>query len=351
MKFRSSLIVATLGLAATLAAAQSPKKVRGTLVAVNDAGLVVHDGQGEQTVPTTATTAYRLADATAKRFAPVARGELKPGLFVSVTFETDSATGAKNVWVAADEATLTASFATAARPAASPAAAAGADAVPATLPANAGDTTVGRVKSGKMARRFMELHDQYVARAKQGDIDVVFLGDSITQGWQKAPDLWKSRYEPLKAVNFGISGDVMQHVLWRIENGELDGISPKVIVLMVGTNNSNRRDSEPIVRGIKHMIGVIHSKCPTSKVLLVSILPRQKDTDTNQSRIIAEVNPELAKLDDGKLTHFLDVTKHFKDADGKLRYELFSDALHPNPAGYQVWADAMQPKLEELLKQ
>lgn len=224
---------------------------------------------------------------------------------------------------------------------------------PTTAPATQPDSmVVGRVQGGTMARRFLELHEQYVARAKQGDIDIVFLGDSITQIFVRdAMPLWKERYEPMKAVNFGIMGNVIQHVLWRVEHGELDGIKPKVVVLLIGTNNSNRKESQPIVVGIKHLIDVIHEKCPNTKVLLLGIFPRDKSTDTkNQKRIIAEVNPELAKLDNGKSIRFLDLTQKFLNADGSLNADLFFDRLHPSPAGYKVWADGMRPLLDEMLK-
>ena len=224
---------------------------------------------------------------------------------------------------------------------------------PTTAPATAPqpeNMTVGRVQGGTMARRFLELHQQYVDRAKQGDIDVVFLGDSITQKWRDAPDVWKERFEPLKAVNFGVMGNVIQHVLWRVEHGELDGISPKVVVLLIGTNNSGRKEPAPIVVGIRHLIDVIHQKCPKTKVLLMAIFPRDKPDQANQTRIINEVNPELAKLDNGASVRFLNINDKFVDEKGQLRAELFADRLHPNPAGYEVWADAMMPLLTEMLK-
>ena len=222
---------------------------------------------------------------------------------------------------------------------------------PTTVPATRPDSTVvGRPQSGKMARRFLELHGQYVERARQGNVDVVFLGDSITQKWRDAPDIWKQRFEPIKAVNFGVMGNVIQHVLWRVEHGELDGISPKVVVLLIGTNNANGKDSAPIVVGIRHLIDVIHGKCPRTKVLLLAIFPRDKAGEANQTRVINEVNPELAKLDDGSSIRFLNINDKFQNADGTLKAELFADRLHPNPAGYQVWADAMTPLLTEMLK-
>ena len=220
---------------------------------------------------------------------------------------------------------------------------------PATTRPASDDTTVGRVPNGALTRRFRELHEQYVDRVKQGNIDVVFFGDSITQKWHDAPDVWQSHYEPLKAVNFGINGNIIPNVLWRVENGELDGISPKVVVLLVGTNNSNRKDPGPVVTGIKHLIDVIHQKCPETKVLLLAIFPRDRPAEPNAKRIIDQVNPKLALLENGKSIRFLNINRRLLTPDGKLKGELFSDRLHLNPAGYQVWADAMQPLLDEML--
>lgn len=213
------------------------------------------------------------------------------------------------------------------------------------------DTTVARPKGGQLANYFLRLHGEYLERSKQ-PVDVLFLGDSITMKWRDAPDLWKSRYaEPLKAANFGIMGDVIQHVLWRVEHGELDAAKPKVVVLLIGTNNSKRKEPEPIVVGIRHLVDVIHQRSPTSKVLLMAIFPREKPGDVPaQQQNIKYVNERLPQLDDGRMTRVLNINDKFYDSDGKFRQELFADGLHLNPAGYQVWADAMQPLLEEMLK-
>ncbi|HEV2295912.1 MAG TPA: GDSL-type esterase/lipase family protein [Tepidisphaeraceae bacterium] len=226
--------------------------------------------------------------------------------------------------------------------------------VPATAPATQSgaddrDLRIGRVKTGRAAGQFMKWHEAYVARAKQGDVDIVFLGDSITAGWRKAPELWAQRYEPLKAVNFGIGGDGVQHVLWRVENGELDGISPRLVVLMIGTNNTAGREADRIAEGIERLVGVIRQKCPRAKVLLLAIFPRERPDDRRQMGVIKEINERIAKLDDGKTIRFLDIGARFLDENGKLRKDLMPDGLHPGPAGYAVWADAMQPTLDEML--
>ena len=158
-------------------------------------------------------------------------------------------------------------------------------------------------------------------------------------------------YEPRHAANFGIGGDRTQHVLWRLENGELDGIKPKVAVLMIGTNNSNSDSAEPIADAIKLIVQKIRAKCPDTKVLLLAIFPRNKPADTPaQLATIAKVNEIIAKLDDGKTVWFLDINKVFLGPEGKVPADIMPDFLHPNEHGYQLWADAMEPKLAEMLK-
>lgn len=203
-----------------------------------------------------------------------------------------------------------------------------------------------------MPTNWMARHEGFVAQAKKGGIDLLFLGDSITDGWRsKGKNIWAKSYEPRHAANFGIGGDRTQHVLWRIENGELDGIKPKVAVLMIGTNNSNSDSPEPIADAIKLLIQKIHAKCPETKVLLLAIFPRNKPADTpEQLATIRKVNEIIAKLDDGKTVRFLDINKVFLGPDGKVPADIMPDFLHPNEHGYQLWADAMEPTLAAMLK-
>ncbi len=205
----------------------------------------------------------------------------------------------------------------------------------------------------------MKMHLQFLDLAKKGDIDLLFIGDSITDFWRR-PDrgkaVWDQYFAPLKAANFGISGDRTQHVLWRIDNGELSGFETKVIVLMLGTNNlssppkSIRNTNEETIAGLKLVVADIRSHQPQAKLLLLAIFPRGKTADNPYRADLNVINPELAKLDDGKNIFFMDIGDRFLNDDGSLKTELFADGnLHPNTAGYKVWADAIIDKVKELL--
>lgn len=243
-----------------------------------------------------------------------------------------------------------------AAPAAAPAAA---------VPAKKVDASAPIVKSanGVPQPAFIKAHESFLARGKSGPIDVLFLGDSITAGWTKAPHIWEAYYGKNQPANFGIGGDTTQNVIWRIENGELDGIHPKVTVLMLGTNNSASHTGAEIAAADTKIVQMIQAKIPETKVLLLAIFPRgvpkEKDGTFTEAKIAEtkrrvdannEANAILAKLDDGKTVRYLDIGASFLGQDGKIPFALMPDQLHPNAAGYQLWADAMKPLLTQMLK-
>jgi beta-glucosidase len=199
------------------------------------------------------------------------------------------------------------------------------------------------------------MHESFLKRGKSGPIGVLFLGDSITEAWGRGDvkAIWDSHYGKYQPANFGISGDRTQHVLWRIQQGELDGIKPKVVVLMIGTNNSGYSALQ-IARADFAIVSEIHRKLPDTKILLLGIFPR--GDDPNKPNVAAlraklkSVNAALAKLDDGKKTRYLEIWDPFLQPDGTLGKDIMPDALHPNAKGYQIWADAMQPLLDEMMK-
>lgn len=208
---------------------------------------------------------------------------------------------------------------------------------------------------GQIDAGFKRQHESFLQR-KQQPVGLVFLGDSITAGWGRAKDIWAEHYQKHDVANFGISGDRTQHVLWRIENGELDGISPKVVVLMIGTNNIGNHSADQIAAGVTAIVQAIHTKLPNTKVLLLGIFPRvEKATDArgnpNPTRVkLQQVNQAIAKLDDGKQTRYLEIWKQFLAEDGTLPKTIMPDSLHPNAQGYKIWADSMQPLLDEMMR-
>ena len=213
-------------------------------------------------------------------------------------------------------------------------------------PASANSATVPVPRNDWIVR-----HEGFNSIAKKGGVDLLFLGDSITDGWAKAgAKIWAERYAPLKAANFGISGDRTENVLWRLKNGNLTGIKPKVVVLMIGTNNNMFNSAPQIAEGITAIVQEIRAQSPASKILLLSVFPRgEKPADAWRIKV-ADVNQIIAKLDDGAHVIFLDFGAKFLQPDGVTSKDLLGDLVHPTTAGYQIWADAMQPKLTELLK-
>ncbi|HEX3998942.1 MAG TPA: platelet-activating factor acetylhydrolase IB subunit [Pirellulales bacterium] len=199
---------------------------------------------------------------------------------------------------------------------------------------------------------WVKRHEGFVEIAKKGGVDLLFLGDSITDGWRgRGKEVWAKNYEPLKAANFGIGGDRTQHVLWRLQNGELDGIKPKLAVLMIGTNNLGSNTDEEIVDGIKAIIEELHTKSPETKLLLLGIFPRSMKADDKARARIKHINSEIAKLDDdGKTIKYLDIGNKFLEPDGTLPKSIMPDSLHPNAKGYEIWAEAINPTVKEMMK-
>ena len=210
---------------------------------------------------------------------------------------------------------------------------------------------------------FYTLHDEFLARGKSGPIDVLFLGDSITERWKQAPHIWEHYFGKYQPANFGIGGDRTHNVIWRIEEGELDGIKPRVVVLMLGTNNTDVHSAEQIAAADGKIIGMIRKKIPGAKVLLLAIFPRdaRKNTDgliteaqvadaAKRVATIDKANALLAKLDDGKNVRFLNINHVFLGRDGRISWTIMPDQVHLSPAGYQLWAEAIDKPLAAMME-
>jgi lysophospholipase L1-like esterase len=197
-------------------------------------------------------------------------------------------------------------------------------------------------------------HNDFMAQIKaaNGNIDFVLVGDSITDGWPRAGTDTYTRFAPWKPLNLGVSGETTEQVLWRLQNGELDGIHPKVVMLMIGTNNlGHYGDEKPewVAAGVKKILETIREKQPQAKILLLAIFPRSASPQDSLRQRVNQTNLLLPALADGKNIFYLDIGEKFLDAQGGLPKEVMPDFLHPNAAGYRIWLEAVGPKLEELM--
>lgn len=196
-------------------------------------------------------------------------------------------------------------------------------------------------------------HQSMNDRVKMGNVDLLLIGDSITHGWENAgKDIWNKHYEPRHAVNLGIGGDQTQHVLWRLEHGNVDGIKPKLAVIMIGTNNSGRKDPskpEEIAEGITAIVKKLNEKLPETKVLILAIFPRGADKNDPKRLNNQKANEIVAKLDNGKTVRYLDIGPKFTNADGTLSKEIMPDLLHLSPKGYTIWAESIEPTVKEMM--
>jgi lysophospholipase L1-like esterase len=195
-------------------------------------------------------------------------------------------------------------------------------------------------------------HQELLQLAKQDKdkIDVLFLGDSITDNWHNyGAQLWAQVLAPLGAANFGIGGDAIDNVLWRIENGEIDGLHPHVLVLLIGTNNIGWYSADEIAAGHVKLVAELEKRLPDTKLLLLAVFPRVDDWSAPYRAKIATINEKLAQLADGKGAFYLDFGAKFLSADGGISKDIMPDGLHPNENGYRIWLDNMMPQLHALL--
>lgn len=184
-------------------------------------------------------------------------------------------------------------------------------------------------------------------------VDLVFLGDSITQGWEnEGKDAWARHFAKHNAVALGFGGDRTENLLWRLRHGELDGMAPKVVVMMIGTNNTGHRLEDPAltVAGIRANLDEIRRRQPQATVLLLALFPRDEKPDGLLRRHNAKVNALLPALADGRQVVFADIGQAFTRPDGTLPADILPDWLHLSPQGYEIWARSLAPLLTQWLK-
>ncbi|RZO13017.1 MAG: GDSL family lipase [Verrucomicrobiaceae bacterium] len=197
---------------------------------------------------------------------------------------------------------------------------------------------------------WMNRHESFNQRVAKGKVDLVLIGDSITHGWEgKGKSVWEKFYGKRNAVNLGIGGDRTQHVMWRLDNGNVKGISPKVAVVMIGTNNSGNNSPEEIADGLAAITKQLRKKLPKTKVLLLGIFPRGANKDDGRRQVNEKANAIFKKLADGNDVHYLDIGAKFLEPDGTLTRKIMPDLLHLSVEGYTIWAESIEPTLKKLM--
>ena len=206
------------------------------------------------------------------------------------------------------------------------------------------------VKPVPRSAGWMKRHDSFNQRVAKGKVDLVLIGDSITHGWEgSGKNVWEKFYGKRNAVNLGIGGDRTQHVIWRLDNGNVKGISPKAAVVMIGTNNSGNNSPEEIADGLAAITKQLREKLPKTKVLLLGIFPRGTNKDDGRRQVNEKSNAIFKKLADGKDVHYLDIGDKFLESDGTLTRKIMPDLLHLSVEGYTIWAESIEPTLKKLM--
>ena len=202
-------------------------------------------------------------------------------------------------------------------------------------------------------KRWRDRHQGKKQEAKSQKIDVLMIGDSITHSWEKAGlSVWNKYYQSRNGFNIGIGGDRTEHVLWRLQNGAVDNMQPKVAVLMIGTNNTGHRmdPADHTALGIESIIKSLRQRLPNTKLLLLAIFPRNLSIHNELRRRNNAINMQLATLADDEYIYFLNINDVFLDQHGSLNTKVMPDHLHLNEEGYRLWAESMEPILKKLLK-
>jgi len=191
---------------------------------------------------------------------------------------------------------------------------------------------------------------EMAALPDRASVELLFLGDSITQGWEHAGSFtWNRYYGSRRAANFGIDGDRTQNVLWRLEAGGLDGLSPKLVVLLIGTNNSRSNTPGEVADGVEAILEELRVRLPDTKILLLALFPKHPLPDSAVRRGVDAINALLPVLADAESVYFLDIGSVFLTPGGGLEPEVMPDFLHLSPKGFKLWAEAMEPTLSALL--
>ena len=229
----------------------------------------------------------------------------------------------------------------------------------ATLSAENDQDTIAAMAPAPLSENFAKpwwipRHQQKLLDIQQraNEIELVFIGDSITHAWEdRGKREWAKYYAPQGALNLGYSGDRTENVLWRIEHGELDGLDPQIVVLMIGTNNTGHRQdpAADTADAITAIIDQIHQRLPNSQILLHALMPRGELPDDPLRLLNEEVNQLIQPLGERQYVNWLDLNALFVNADGRIETTVMSDFLHPNVYQYKIWAEALEPHIQRLM--
>ena len=192
-------------------------------------------------------------------------------------------------------------------------------------------------------------HDSFVELAKKGDIDLLLVGDSITDLWRNSTETYATYFGKYKVGNFAISGDTTQGVLWGLQNGEGTGFQPKAVMMMIGTNNSGGNTGPEIAEGVGAIVLELRKDFPNARILLLAIFPRNAP-NSNARKVNADASAIYSKLADNQHVFYMDIGQNFLSPDGTISTEIMADGLHPTAKGYVIWGEAIKDKLAELMK-
>ena len=196
---------------------------------------------------------------------------------------------------------------------------------------------------------WIQRHELMNRQAKQGHIDLIYVGDSIVEHFNKqGKEVWEHYYAGRNALNLGISGDRTEHGLWRLDHGNIDGITPKLAIVMIGQNNGGHNTAEEIAEGVTAVVQRLRAKLPDTKILLLAIFQR-REKPTPERAVLDKANEIVAKLADGKTVFYMDINHIYVQPDGSIPKSLMYDFEHPTPLGHKVWAEAIEPKVAELM--
>ena len=196
---------------------------------------------------------------------------------------------------------------------------------------------------------WVQRHELMNRQAKRGHIDLIYVGDSIVEHYNKqGKEVWEHYYVDRNSLNLGISGDRTEHVLWRLDHGNIDGITPKLGIVMIGQNNGGHNTAEEIAEGVTAIIQRLRTKLPDTKILLLGIFQR-REKPTPERAVLDKANDIISKLADDKHICYMNINHIFVRPDGTIPRELMYDFEHPTPLGHRVWAEAIEPKVAELM--